>query len=281
MNATQISDQLLNDLLPTLSTWISEYGLRFIVALVIFYLGIKISKKISNVFKKLLNKKDVEQTLISFLGNIVYYALFAAVVIMAIGQLGISITSFIAVLGAAGLAIGLALKDSLGNFAAGVMLILLRFFKIGDYVELAGTSGTVEAVNIFNTQLLTPDNQRIFVPNSHIISGNITNVTANPTRRLDLTIGISYEDDIAKAKKVIADILSAEKRILPDPAPVIVLGELADSSVNLYVRPWVKTGDLWSVRWDLLEAVKKEFDRQGISIPFPQQEVHVKSIPAT
>ncbi|NCC24360.1 MAG: mechanosensitive ion channel [Deltaproteobacteria bacterium] len=279
LDLTSFKKEILIDLLHDLVSWVSEYGFRLIVAVLIFYLGMKVSRKISDLIQAALKRGRIEQTLSTFLGNIAYYAIMAAVVIAAISQLGISVTSFMAILGAAGLAVGLALKDSLANFSSGVMIIIFRFFKVGDFVDLAGTSGTVDSINIFNTVLITPDNQKIFIPNSRVLSQNITNITANPTRRLDLVIGISYDDDVAKAKKIVADILAKENRILPDPKPTIVLGELADSSVNLFVRPWVKTSELWAVRWDLLEAIKTEFDRQGITIPYPQQDVHFKPTP--
>jgi small conductance mechanosensitive channel len=185
------------------------------------------------------------------------------------------VTSFLAVLGAAGLAVGLALKDSLSNFAAGVMLILLKFFKKGDYVTAGGQSGTVTAINIFNTVLTTPDNKVITVPNSAVLGGTITNVTANDTRRVDMTFGIGYDDDLLKAKQTLERIVSEEPRVLPEPAPVIQVMELADSSVNFVVRPWCKTSDYWGVYFALTEKVKLVFDQEGISIPYPQQDVHI------
>lgn len=264
-----------SQLAESLIFYVTEYGLRIIVALVIFIIGRIIAKAVASGTKKVMLKASVDETLASFLKNIIYYILLAAVVIAALGQAGINVTSFLAVLGAAGLAVGLALKDSLSNFAAGVMLILLKFFKKGDYVTAGGQSGTVTAINIFNTVLTTPDNKVITVPNSAILGGTITNVTANDTRRVDLVFGIGYGDDLLKAKKTLERIVSEEPRVLAEPAPVIEVSELADSSVNFVVRPWCKTSDYWGVFFALTEKVKLVFDQEGISIPFPQQDVHM------
>ena len=191
-------------------------------------------------------------------------------------QLGVNTSSFLAIFGAAGLAVGLALKDSLGNFASGVMLVFFRPFKIGDVVTAGGVTGKVENISVFNTIFITPDNQRVIVPNGQIANDVITNITANPTRRLDMVFGIGYEDDIAKARKVFEDILNSEARVLKDPAHVIVVSELADSSVNFNVRPWVKSDDYWAVRADLTEKIKLAFDENSISIPYPQMDVHLE-----
>ena len=209
------------------------------------------------------------------------YVLFfasVAVVLAAIDSLGVNVTSLMAIVAAAGLAIGLALKDSLGNFAAGVMIIIFRPFKIGDFITAGGVSGVVDEIGLFATLMHTGDNQRMIVPNSAIIGGNITNTSALPTRRIDLVFGIGYDDDIAKAKQIIEDLMQKDERILVDPAPSIALGELADSSVNFNVRPWVKSGDYWPVRADMLEKVKLAFDTNGISIPYPQQDVYMRQV---
>jgi small conductance mechanosensitive channel len=265
----------ISQLTETLMAYVTQYGLRIIVALLIFIFGRIIAKALANGTRKVLIRAKVDETLASFLKNITYYALIAAVVIAALGQAGINVTSFLAVLGAAGLAVGLALKDSLSNFAAGVMLIMLKFFKTGDYVTAGGQSGTVTAINIFNTVLTSPDNKVITVPNSSVLSGTITNVTANDTRRVDMTFGIGYNDDLLKAKKTLERIVSEEPRVLPEPTPLIQVMELADSSVNFVVRPWVKTSDYWGVYYALTEKVKLVFDQEGISIPYPQQDVHI------
>ena len=251
------------------------YGLRIIAALVILILGRWLAKFIKRVIKKVMLRKGVELTLITFTADLAYFALLVFVVIAALGQLGIQTTSFIAVIGAAGLAIGLALQGSLANFASGFLMILFRPFKVGDYIEGAGVGGTVENIKIFSTQLLTPDNKTIIVPNSKLTADNIINYSTKGTRRVDLVFGISYQDDIDTAKKIMSDVISADERILKDPPSKIVLLELADSSVNFAVRPWVKSEDYWNVRCDLTETIKKQFDKNGISIPFPQRDVHV------
>lgn len=202
-------------------------------------------------------------------------------ILAAVAQVGIQTTSIIAVLGAAGLAIGLALQGSLSNFAAGVLMLIFRPFRAGDYVECAGTAGVVEEVQIFSTRLRTPDNKLVIVPNGAVYSGNVVNYSANDTRRLDLVFGVSYADDLDHVKRVMRAVLDAEPRLLADPAPTIGLLELADSSVNFAVRPWVRTGDYWPVYFDLMEAMKKRFDAEGITIPFPQRDVHfVRQEPA-
>jgi small conductance mechanosensitive channel len=254
---------------------LSVHGLNILIAAGIFFIGRMVANKMAALARALMLKAKVDDTLRAFLRNIIYYALLAAVTIMALGQAGLNITSFLAVLGAAGLAVGLALKDSLSNFAAGVMLILLKFFKRGDWVTVAGESGTVHTVNIFNTLLTTADNRAVIVPNSAILSGTIVNYTANETRRVDLVMGIGYDDDLLKAKELLMKIVTEDPRVLPEPAPVVAVLELADSSVNFVVRPWVKTSDYWPVYFGLTEKVKLVFDQEGISIPYPQQDVHL------
>ncbi|QJB57304.1 mechanosensitive ion channel domain-containing protein [Pseudodesulfovibrio sp. zrk46] len=270
-----LDPQTVQGLLEEAIAMVTTHGLNILVALLIFVIGRLIAKRLSMLTHKLLSKSRVDETLCSFLRNIIYYALLAAIIIMALGQAGINVTSFLAVLGAAGLAVGLALKDSLSNFAAGVMLIMLGFFKKGDYVTAGGESGTVTSIKIFNTVLTTPDNKVIIVPNSSILSGNIINVTANDTRRVDLVMGIGYDDDLLKAKQVLERIVSEEPRVLKEPAPQIMVSALADSSVNINVRPWVKTEDYWGVYFALTEKVKLVFDQEGISIPYPQTDVHL------
>jgi len=251
------------------------YSARVVAAVIVFIIGRYIAKQLTALFVKVLEKNNVDITLTHFLRNIAYYTLLTAVVIASINQLGINTTSFLTVVGAAGLAIGLALKDSLSNFSAGVMLIFFRPFKVGDFVNVAGESGTVGEIGIFNTIITTPDNQKVIIPNNSIMGNVITNVTANPIRRIDIVAGIGYGDDIDKARRTLQTILSSENRVLDDPPPVIAVSELADSSVNFVVRPWVKTSDYWDVRFSLTEKIKKAFDEQGINIPFPQQDVHL------
>ncbi len=222
-----------------------------------------------------MTKGKVDPTLISFLGHMIYIALLTFVVLAALGQLGIQTTSFIAVIGAAGLAVGLALQGSLSNFAAGVLMIIFRPFKVGDLIEAAGVLGTVEEILIFTTQVKTPDNKTVIIPNSKLTSDNITNYTAKPERRLDMVFGVSYSDDIDKVKIVISDVLSQDDRILASPAPTIGLLEMGDSSINFAVRPWVRPADYWDVLFNINETMKKRFDDEGISIPFPQRDVHI------
>ncbi|MCT7472901.1 mechanosensitive ion channel family protein [Aliarcobacter cryaerophilus] len=251
------------------------YSISFVFALLIFFIGKWISKSVVKILGKALRKVGgVDETLVKFLENIVYYALLTVVIIAALNKLGIATTSFLAILGAAGLAVGLALKDSLGNFASGVMIVLFKPFKAGDSVVAAGVSGTVTEVTIFNTVFLTADNQKIIVPNSSITSGSITNVNANNTRRVDLVVGISYDDDIKKAKDLITNLLTSHEKILVDKGITVAVSELADSSVNFVVRAWVNTPDYWEVRFFLIENIKLVFDKEGITIPYPQQDVH-------
>jgi small conductance mechanosensitive channel len=255
--------------------WVTTYSVKILAALLILVIGKWLARRITNLITKLMEKNKVDVTLVRFLDSIIYYTFMVMVVIAAAGQLGINTTSFLTIVGAAGLAIGLALKDSLSNFASGVMLVLFRPYRVDDYVDIGGVAGTVVSISLFTTELKTPDNQKVIVPNAGITSNVITNVTANPIRRVDLVIGIGYDDDIKKAKEVIQGVLAEEKRILPAPEPLIAVSELADSSVNFVVRPWVKTGDYWTVYFALTENIKLALDANGISIPFPQQDVHM------
>jgi len=255
--------------------WFVTNGPSIIVALIILVIGRWLAMWFASIGRKAMTKGGVEDTLSRFLAKLIYYGLLAAVVIAAADQVGIKTTSFIAIMGAAGLAVGLALKDSLSNFASGVMLILFRPFVVGDFVTAGGVSGTVQQIDIFSTIILTPDNQKFIVPNSGITAGVITNVNAEPTRRIDLVVGIGYDDDILAAKHTLDSLVKADKRILEDPVPKIAVSELADSSVNLIVRPWVKTEDYWDVRLELTEKIKLTFDEKGISFPYPQQDVHM------
>lgn len=251
------------------------YSWKIISALLVFLIGKWIARKITKVLVRLLESRQIDITLIGFLEGIVYYALFITVLIAAAGQLGIKTTSFLAILGAASLAVGLALKDSLSNFSSGVMLILFRPFKVGDVVTVGGETGKVEQISVFSTILNTPDNQRKIIPNGGIANSTITNITANPTRRIDLVVGIGYDDDIRKAKATLEEILAADSRVLRDPAPFVAVSELADSSVNFVVRPWVTKENYWDVYCALTETIKITFDEQGISFPYPQRDVHL------
>jgi len=253
----------------------TDIGMKIIAAVAIFLIGRWVAKLVTNAVRKALQKTEMEDTLERFLCNILNALLMVVVLIAAIGALGVQTTSLLAVLGAAGLAVGLALQGSLSNFAAGVLIVMFRPYKVGDFIEAAGVAGTVEEVQIFTTVMKTPDNKKIIVPNSQIMDGIITNVTANEIRRVDLVFGIGYGDDIDKAYKVLNDVLASDPRILKDPAPAIALNSLGDSSVNFNVRPWCKKEDYWDVYNGVTEQVKRKFDTAGISIPFPQRDVHV------
>ena len=254
---------------------LSGYAFSLIMALLIFIIGKWAVNKIVSIFGKVLRKvKGMDETLIKFLENIVYYALMIIVLLTALGKLGVETTSFLAILGAAGLAIGLALKDSLGNFASGVMIILFKPFKVDDTVTAGGVTGTVKEVGIFNSIFVTADNQKIIVPNGAITTGSITNVNAYETRRIDLIIGIGYKDDIKKAKEVLTNVATSNEKVLVDKGISVVVSELATSSVNFTINVWVKTSDYSEVKFYLLENIKLSFDKEGISIPYPQQDVH-------
>ena len=254
---------------------LTVYGIKVVAAIAIFIVGRWVARAIANFIKKTMTKSNTDETLVKFVGSLSYIALLAFVVIAALNQLGIQTTSFIAILGAAGLAIGLALQGSLGNFAAGVLMIIFKPFKVGDFIDGAGVAGTVEEIQIFTTQLKTPDNKTIIVPNAKMTGDNITNYTMKGTRRVDFVFGIGYEDDIDKARKVIEDIIAADNRVLKDPAPMVAVSELADSSVNFVARAWTSADDYWGFYFETTENVKKQFDAGGISIPYPQRDIHV------
>jgi len=251
------------------------YGLNLLWAILTFFIGRWVAQFLTKFVRRLMDKAEVEAALAGFAANVTYILLMVVVVLAALNKLGIQTTSFVAILGAAGLAVGFALQGSLSNFAAGVMLIIFRPFKAGDYVEAGGTAGTVEEVQLFTTQFCTPDNKQIIVPNAQITGGKITNYSANDTRRIDLVVGVSYDDDLKKVRSLLESILKEDQRILDHPEPTIGVLELAESSVNFAVRPWVKTADYWGVYFGLMEAVKERFDAEGISIPYPQRDVHV------
>ena len=262
------------DIANLITTYVIPWGINIAMALAIFIIGKIIVNTLTKILRSVLGKSKMDQILINFVTSIFKTVLLLFVVIAALDQLGVDTTSLIALLGAAGLAVGLALQSSLQNFAAGVMLIVFRPFKAGDFVEVAGTSGVVETIGIFSSTLRTGDNREIIIPTGAIYGGTITNFSARETRRVDMVFGIGYDDDIKKAKDLLEKIVTSDERVLKDPAPVIAVGELADSSVNFVVRPWVKTSDYWAVLWDLNETVKLEFDKAGISIPYPQMDIH-------
>ncbi|MGJ8650710.1 MAG: mechanosensitive ion channel family protein [Opitutaceae bacterium] len=258
-----------------------SFGISALAALVILIIGLFIAKKVKNFFANALNKKGVDATLVGFFSSMLYGAIAVFVVIAAIGKLGVQTTSFAAVIAAAGLAIGLALQGSLSNFASGVLLILFKPFVAGNVIKAGGEVGSVVEVGLLTTELKTPDNVKIIMPNSAIMGGSITNISAHPTRRIDMVVGVGYGDDLNKAKQIMEDLLAADERVLKDPAVTIAVSNLGDSSVDFIVRPWVNAADYWAVKFDFTKAVKEAFDAQGISIPFPQQDVHMHTVSAS
>ena len=254
----------------------SEYGLKIVAAIIIFVIGKWIAKKLSILTKAMMLKAKVDHTLSEFTESIVYFALLAMVILASLNALGINTTSFIAVFGAASLAIGLALQGSLANVGAGVLIIIFRPFKLGDFVEAGGALGTVEDITLFSTIISPLDNRTIIVPNSAIIGGNIVNFSQKENRRVDLVFGIGYDDDLRLAKQTLIDLLNADERVLHDPEPFVAVSELGDSSVNFVTRAWVKSADYWDVYFDTIEKVKLTFDEKGISIPYPQMDVHIQ-----
>lgn len=254
---------------------LANYGLKIVAAIIILIVGLWIAKKVKGIFSDVLMKKELDATLVGFLSSMLYGAIVVFVVIAAIGKLGVNTTSFAAVIAAAGLAIGLALQGSLSNFASGVLLILFKPFKAGNVIKAGGEMGVVVEVGLLTTELKTPDNVKIIMPNSSIMGGSITNLSAHPTRRVDMTVGVGYGDDLNKAKQIMLDLLVNDERVLKDPAPQVEVANLGDSSVDFVVRPWVNAADFWAVKFDFTKAVKEKFDAEGVSIPFPQRDVHL------
>lgn len=252
-----------------------EFAINLLIAGVIYYGGKIAAHIITGIVRRGLQRAKVDAMLVSFLENILYAILLVVVVMAALSQLGVQTTSLAAVLAAAGFAIGMALQGSLGNLASGMMLIIFRPFKAGDFVEAAGTKGIVEEIEIFNTILRTPGNVRVIVPNGQITGSVITNYAARETRRIDLVIGCSYGDDLRAVKAFLTQVVADEPRILEDPAPVIAVDALAESSINFVVWPWVRTEDYLAVKWDLTERIKLGFDERGFNFPFPSRDVYV------
>jgi small conductance mechanosensitive channel len=264
-----------DEALEILKTTGLEFGINLVTAILIFYIGRLMVRVLTRGMRKVMEAQQVDKTLVSFASNLISMVLLTFVIIAAVSQLGIQTASFIAVLGAAGLAVGLALQGSLSNFAAGVLIVFFRPYKVGDFVEAAGVAGSVMEVQILTTVLKTGDNKRVIVPNAQIMGSIITNYSANDTRRIDMVIGVSYDDDLDKVRCTLEEIIAAEDRVLDEPACTIAVSALADSSVNFVVRPWVATSEYWNVLFDLTETVKKRFDKEGITFPFPQQDVHL------
>jgi small conductance mechanosensitive channel len=275
---TETPTSLMDDPLGAaekLKDWAIDFAPSLVGAVLTLVIGLWVAKLVKRGMLKGLGKSRTDAALAAFLSNIAYYILVVMVLLASLGKLGVQTTSFIAIIGAAGLAIGFALQGSLGNMAAGVMILLHRPFSLGDFVEVAGQAGVIEEIGIFATTIRTGDNKRVIVPNGGITDGPIVNYSANDTRRVDMVFGIGYSDDIDQAKAVIHRVLAEEDLILEDPAPTVGLMELADSSVNFVTRPWCKTADYWTVHFNIHEATKKAFDAEGISIPFPQRDIHV------
>ncbi len=265
-------EDYLHNLIPLMQTW----GLKLLGALAVLIIGLWIVKIISNQTGKLMTKRNMDESLKGFLTSMINILLKTLVIISALGMLGVEMTSFIAILGAAGLAVGLALSGTLQNFAGGVMILIFKPFKAGDFIEAQGYMGVVKEIQIFVTIITTVDNKTVIIPNGGLATGSLINYSIQPTRRVDWTVGFAYGDDYDKAKKVVMDIFKKDKRILSDPEPFVALGALADSSVNMTVRAWVKGEDYWDVFFDFNENVYKEFAKNGINIPFPQLDVHLQ-----
>jgi len=266
----------VHELLQKVYEYLAEYGLRVVGALALFVVGRWVAKVLSRLAAKALAKARIDKTLVRFAENLSYVVLLVFVVVAALATAGVETTSFIAVLGAAGLAIGLALQGSLANFAAGVLMVIFKPMKVGDFVEIGGIKGTVQEIQIFNTLIDTPDNIRAIIPNAKVTSDNIKNYSTNGTRRVDLVIGVSYEDDLRKAQEVMERVLAGDSRVLKDPPAKVAVFELAESSVNFVVRPWVKEADYWDVYCDTTGRIKMALDDAGITIPFPQRDIHIK-----
>jgi small conductance mechanosensitive channel len=264
-------DKMLSDL----QTTGLDLGLNLLAAVVIFYVGRTIARMLTKGVRRLMNSQSVDPILVSFVTSLVQWGLMAFVIIAAITKLGVQTASLVALIGAAGLAVGLAMQGSLANFAAGVLIVLFRPYRVGDWVEAAGVSGSVLQVQVLTTILQTPDNKQIIIPNGQIMDNIITNYNANPTRRVDLVIGVSYSDDLDKVRSTITELVNADSRILKVPECQIAVSELGESSVDFVVRPWVNSADYWEVKFAVTEAIKKRFDKEGISIPFPQRDVHI------
>jgi len=264
-----------SQLLDSGMTLLMNYGPKILAAIAIFYIGKIAAKMVKKIVTKMMTKGSVDPLIIGFTSSIVYMAMMVFVVVATLGQIGIQTTSFIAILGAAGLAIGLALQGSLANFAAGFLLIIFRPFQEGDVIEAAGVIGKVDLIQIFTTTLKTPDNKIIIIPNAKLSGDNIINYSAQKTRRVDMTVGVSYDADLKEVRNILEDIVSKDERILKDPQHLIAVGELADNSVNFFVRVWVESGEYWNVYFDANETVKLRLDEAGIGIPYPQRDVHL------
>lgn len=265
----------LEQALATVQVLLTQFGLNLLAAIAIFIIGIWLARLVRRLLRGLLHRQRVDQTLTSFATTLLYYSILSFVVIAALNRLGIQTASFIALLGATGLAIGLALQGALTSFASGILMLIFRPFRVGDYIEGGGKEGTVEAISLLTTSLITLDNRVVIVPNSKLYGDTLTNCSAKTMRRVEVPVGVSYTENLDQVRRVILDELAQDSRILADPPAKVVVVKLADSSVNLSVRPWVHPADYWNVYFDTYERVKKRLDAEGITIPFPQQDVHL------
>ncbi|MGA1264016.1 MAG: mechanosensitive ion channel family protein [Prochlorothrix sp.] len=271
--------QNVTSLAVTLQAWLIQFGLKILAAILILLIGLRLARWGRRAVERLLSRTTIDQTLSRFTANATQIGLVMLTIVAVLGQVGVETASLIAVIGSAGLAIGLALQGSLSNLAAGVLLVLLRPFRVGDYIEAMGIGGVVEEIQLFMTLLVTTDNRAVIVPNSKLISDVIINYSAKPQRRVDLIIGVSYDDDLDLVRRVLTEVLQAEERVLAEPPPVIGLLDFADNRVNFVVRPWVNTPDYWSTYYSLKEAIKKRFDAEGIKIPFFPHDLHLIQAP--
>lgn len=269
----------INAITEQLVLFATSYGLQLVGAVVILIVGRVAAGMLRSSIYKLLNRRRIERSIVTFVGSMAYFTVLTVAVLAALSKFGIQTTSFVAVIGAASFAVGLALQGSLSNFAAGVLILLFRPFKVGDYIKAGGAEGEVKEVHVFVTELATLDNVKVIVPNSAIMGGNIVNVSGYAKRRIDLPLGISYGSSIATAKEVAERVMAEDPRVLQDPAPQVVVSSWGDSSVNLYAWPWVEPRDYWPVFFDMQRKIKEAFDEAGIEIPFPQRVVHMVGSP--
>ncbi|EKO3938521.1 small-conductance mechanosensitive channel MscS [Vibrio metschnikovii] len=268
----------VNSWLTNNSDLFIQYGVNIISAILILFIGNIIVKTIAGSLANVLMKKEMDKAVVDFIQGIVRYTLFIIVLVAALSRIGVQTASVVAIIGAAGLAVGLALQGSLSNFAAGVLIVAFRPFKSGDYIEVAGTAGSVDSIHLFQTILKTPDNKMVVLPNSTVVNGAIVNYSRHATRRVDLLIGVSYKSDLNKTKQVLRDVVERDPRVLKDPAVRVEVHQLGDSSINFIVRPWVESADYWPVYWELTHKIKEALDENGIEIPFPQMDVHLNKI---
>jgi len=273
-----MDSEQLQGIWDSIIPFISQYGLRVIGAILILIAGRIAAGLVGSGVRKAMERAGADKGLVGFVSALARAAVLVFAVIAALGKFGVETASFVAVIGAAGFAIGFAMQGSLSNFASGVMILVFRPFKVGDAIDAAGSVGSVKEIGIFTTTLATFDNKKIIIPNSQVMGGTITNINAFDTRRVDLTAGIAYNDDIGQAKQILEGILEKHPKVLADPAPNVQMNEMADSSLNFIVRPWVKTEDYWTVFFEVNRSIKEEFDKAGISIPFPQRDVHVHQV---